>query len=69
MVQYWGLGLLTVYGFISNVPSPILGFVSYFVHWSSVGGLIGFALSREGRGGILIGAIMGAILSAILMCL
>ncbi len=69
MVQYWGLGFLAVYGFISDVPNPILGFVSYFVHWSSVGGLVGFAVSRNGGRGSLIGAIIGAILSALLMCL
>jgi hypothetical protein len=68
VVQHWGLGFLAVHGFISNVPNPILGFASYFGHWSSVGGLIGFALSRNGGRGSLIGVIIGAILAALLMC-
>jgi hypothetical protein len=68
IVQYWGLGFLAVSGFVSDVSNPILGFASYFVHWSSVGGLIGFAVSRNGGRGSLIGAITGAILSALLMC-
>ncbi len=72
IVQYWGLGLLAVYGFVSDVPHPILfvtcAFATYFVHWSSVGGLIGFAVSRKGGRGSLIGAITGAFLSALLMC-
>lgn len=69
MVQYWGLGFLAVNGSEGDVPNPVLGFVSYFVHWSSVGGLIGFAVSRNSGRGCLIGVITGAILSALLMCL
>ncbi len=68
IVQYWGFWLLAVYGFVSDVPHPILAFAIYFVHWSSVGGLIGFAVSRKGGRGSLIGAITGAFLSALLMC-
>ena len=56
-------------GSVGGASNLILGFVSYFIHWSSVGGLVGFALSRKSRGGILIGAISGAILAALLMCL
>lgn len=69
VVQHWGLGYLAVTGSVGDVPYTILGFASYFIHWSCVGGLVGFALSRKGRGGILIGAITGAILAAMLMCL
>jgi hypothetical protein len=68
MVQHWGLGVLAVYGFVSIVPNPILGFASYFVHWSSIGGLIGFALSRRDGRGSLIGVITGATVSVLLMC-
>ncbi len=69
IVQHWGLGFLAVTGSVSGASHLILGFISYFIHWSCVGGLVGFALSREGRGGILIGVITGAILAALLMCL
>jgi hypothetical protein len=68
VTQYWGLGYLAVTGSVGEVSKPILGFASYFVHWSSVGGLIGFAVSKNSGRGSLIGAITGAILSALLMC-
>jgi hypothetical protein len=72
ILQYWALGLLGVYGFLGDWrPSRVtvvVDFLSYFAHWSSVGGLIGFAVSRNGLRGSVIGATVGLILSAILMC-
>ena len=70
ILQYWAIGLLCVYGYIceSQVPFGVaLAFASYFTHWSSVGGLIGFAVSRNRRRGGFIGAGIGLILSAALM--
>jgi hypothetical protein len=71
IAQYWALGLLGIYGFFGDGSHFILvrvAFISYFAHWSSVGGLIGFAIARKGSRGSVIGAITGLFLSAILMC-
>ena len=70
ILQYWGIGLLCVQAEICFTDSRFLvafAFVSYFTHWSSVGGLIGFAVSRNRRRGSLIGAGIGLALSAALM--
>lgn len=66
--QYWALGLLAVFDVPGYASHPILAFGSYFVHWSSVGALVGFAVSKRGGRGTFLGAIAGAVLSAILMC-
>ncbi len=63
ILQYWVIGLLCVYGFISDPPRRV-DWVMYLVHYSSVGGLIGFALSKNGLRGSLIGAIIGLVLAA-----
>jgi hypothetical protein len=67
ILQYWGIPLLIMYGFVHDI-SPVVAFAVYFVHWSSVGGLIGFAVSKKRGRGIFVGAIVGLILSAVLMC-
>lgn len=67
VLQYWMLGLLFVYGFVNDVSHVVLAFESYFAHWSSMGGLIGFAASRKRVRGGLIGAAIGLILAAGLM--
>jgi hypothetical protein len=72
ILQHWAIGLLGVYGFLGDgrdLPVAVerLVFVSFLVHWSSVGGLIGFAVSREGIRGSVIGAIVGLILALGLM--
>jgi len=67
VLQYWGIGLLLVNGLVGDVPDRA-AFASYFIHWSSVGGLIGLAISRKGVRGSLIGVFVGLILSAVLMC-
>ena len=70
ILQYWAIGLACCYLDISDTGSPDSGrfqFVSYFTHWASVGGLIGFAVSRNRRRGGLIGAVIGLVLSAVLM--
>ena len=64
ILLYWSVGLLEVYGII-NVTSWKVAVILYYVHWSSVGGLIQFALSKKNR--VLLGAIMGLILSQLLM--
>jgi hypothetical protein len=69
ILQYLVFGLLGVYGFLGDGPHVArIDFISYFAFWSSVGGLIGFAVSRTGVRGSVIGAITGLILSALLMC-
>jgi hypothetical protein len=64
ILAYWGFGLLSAYG-IMNEPSRKVGFLLYYVHWSSVGALIQFVASKKHR--VLLGAIIGLILSQILM--
>ena len=49
VVQHWGLGFLAVTGSVGDVPNPILGFVSYFIHWACVGGLVGCRAALEKR--------------------
>jgi hypothetical protein len=66
-LQYWVLGLLLVYDVVSDFPRAV-AFNSYFAHWSSVGALIGYAVSRKRIRSSVIGAIIGLILSAVLMC-
>lgn len=66
--QYWTIGPLAFDAFASFAFFPIFAFGSYFVHWATVGALIGFAVSRKGGRGTFLGAIAGAVLSAILMC-
>jgi hypothetical protein len=66
ILQYWGIGLLEIYGFASHV-SRVVDLGMYYFHWSSVGGLIGFAVSRGGWRGSLLGAIIGLFLSQVLM--
>lgn len=63
ILQYWAIGLLLVYGFIGDGSHIALDFLSYYAHWSSVGGLVGFAVSRRGIRGSLIGAIIGLTLA------
>ena len=64
ILVYWGFGLLSAYGIIIE-PSRRVGFLLYYVHWSSVGALIQFVASKKHR--VLLGAIIGLILSQILM--
>jgi hypothetical protein len=66
ILQYWTLGLLMANGFVGLDFPRAASFATYLVHWSSVGGLIGFAVSK--KRGSLIGAIVGLILSVTLMC-
>lgn len=69
-LQYWVIGFLC-----GGLPTEFMisrffvafGFVSYFMHWSSVGGLIGLAVSRNRRRGGFIGAGIGLVLSAALI--
>ncbi len=61
---YWGSGLLMAYGIVKE-PSHTVNLLLYYVHWSSVGALIQFTLSKKHR--ILLGAIIGLVLSEILM--
>jgi len=65
ILQYWLIGFMWFSDFINGLSHPVVAFTTYFFHWSSVGGLIGFAVSRKGGRGTLIGAVTGAILSAI----
>ena len=70
ILQYWAIGLLFICSVIPDTQVPFgvgLAFVSYFMHWSSVGGLIGFAASRNRRRGGFIGAGIGLVLSVALM--
>ena len=66
ILQYWGCGLLLSDRVLRDLPLGVaLGM--YYLHWSSVGGLIGLAVSRRGWRGSLIGAAIGLILSQVLM--
>ena len=58
----WVLLPLPVSPFSLNV-----GLFVYLAHWAGVGGLIGFALSKQDRG-VALGCIVGALLAAFLMC-
>lgn len=60
ILQFW-----TLMPLICDIP-PAVAFASYFIHWSSVGALIQFALSKKRN--MFLGAITGVILSALLMC-
>jgi len=64
---YWALGPLVAYGFLAE-PSRKVILALYLIHWSSVGALVQFALSRRDRPRIVLGAIVGAIASIVLMC-
>lgn len=66
IVPYWFIGAIGGY-VIDKIPDR-LGLILYLVHWSSVGGIIGFAISRKGIGGIIIGEIISAIVALVLMC-
>jgi hypothetical protein len=70
IIQYWAIGLLYAYGRVSDsrdLAHLVLAFVTYFVHWSSVGGLIGLAVSRGRVRGGLFGALIGLVLATVLM--
>jgi hypothetical protein len=70
IIQYWAIGSLFVYGRLSDscdLAHLVLAFVTYFVLWSSAGGLIGLAVSRRRVRGGLFGAMIGPILAAVLM--
>jgi hypothetical protein len=66
ILQYWGIGLLMIYRVVGHF-SQLVDFGTYYVHWSSVGGLIGFAVSRGGWRGSVIGAVIGLGASVALM--
>jgi hypothetical protein len=60
ILQYWAIGLLCCccpqLEFTNSQFLVAFALLSYFLHWSSVGGLIGFAVTRNRRRGGLIGA-------------
>jgi hypothetical protein len=62
ILQYWSIFLLGFIGVYDHMPYA-LGFGIYFVHWSSVGGLIGWLVSKNRVRGGLFGALLGLLLS------
>ncbi len=66
VLQHLAIGLLLGVGLMVNRSHTHLGSISYYVLWSSVGGLVGFAISRKGVRASMIGLFAGLILAEIL---
>jgi hypothetical protein len=68
ILQYWIFAFVfAVWGIVDFSITVLYAlYIMHLVHWSSVGGLVGFAISKKKWRGSLIGIIVGLILTAML---